>query len=1030
MVATSSRGFVSAPKKGKSNNADYAKALASRAGQNIIKLMETHYAMVRDFSAINDDGESNITTENHIHYHVYGDYRLMPSELIGPHFDAGYTGTDIVSLESATNGELVELLDIISSDYNTSPAVITRITRAGGANQFVPTSMMRFKTTDYTKDFREADLTAEGFLSQPRLFQHLSREGYSSRENLNPVPNWDDENNGCDKLNGFVNTQEQMGDFIRMSRKLPGLEARASRWSNNQLHSGTQATRFFLPSLGTILVSGSRIDGLKKYVAERLSFIEDQVTEALDDNKYNAVPEFHFVEYDEFIDNYGALLTANQERSIGNLDENIFCFFMEWAKSIISHPDYRAFLEVTLPQDLEARDIALIAAVGGTPAEYRYSGAQRDSRLINPIRPTKIIDEAVKATVNSEYRGIFQAAETFMNELMNTGRAELVAGTAVKLTSGGGLGQDVLNRSLGYLDPDDPDDEAILDEVDEDSTFYINEIRGNRYQLSIVVDGDTILFPRRADNGRADNREANWFARNHFEIFDEDKGENIDSETLSEEGFKGQVDPLHRIFMRIVMDCYMTFETYAAITTGNAQFKKSNKYVEPSQDPQMDRPWGRGGGGGGGGGGKKKKKGSPGFAEFVAELRAELALGQLATSYVSMRGDSSKVVDFYDQDLVGAEILWLSNSISDFNPNLVSSTPSNMRNILVQQAFIPPQNRTESYSTITREEIPYGLSEIRATEVRDPGGAVGARAMTLVRNLQRTRTIEQETELPPSFEPVKPTTIFLRLDSALLRDIFIEYVRQHNLWQTEVARRAVRKSKGKRDKNKNQNNNKKATSILPTMWTLTKQMSQEVLTLDGTKPHIVWNKLFDAVDNYRNNLNGQYPMIPEHWAQTFTVPNLRKDPELTGSTPNIEEQIALLTEYMQFLEGTYYESFSIIAELVTALDMARIEMISDLDILKRYFVERIHEDTKSMFLDRMFWNGYQKLIYIMRTFADIPPELRGEYTASRFDAEAVEQMQRQARQTGTQGGDYVYGAIEDQSPRQMREGQVARRPGF
>ena len=39
----------------------------------------------------------------------------------------------------------------------------------------------------------------------------------------------------------------------------------------------------------------------------------------------------------------------------------------------------------------------------------------------------------------------------------------------------------------------------------------------------------------------------------------------------------------------------------------------------------------------------------------------------------------------------------------------------------------------------------------------------------------------------------------------------------------------------------------------------------------------------------------QYPMIPEHWAQTFTVANLRKDPELTGESPNTEEQAALLS---------------------------------------------------------------------------------------------------------------------------------------
>ena len=93
-------------------------------------------------------------------------------------------------------------------------------------------------------------------------------------------------------------------------------------------------------------------------------------------------------------------------------------------------------------------------------------------------------------------------------------------------------------------------------------------------------------------------------------------------------------------------------------------------------------------------------------------------------------------------------------------------------------------------------------------------------------------------------------------------------------------------------------------------------------------------------------------------------------------------------------------------------------------------VERMHEDTSSKFLDRALWNGYQSLIYIMRTFADIPAELRGEYTASRFDEDAIGQMREQASQMGTQLREPVYGQVEDVSPRFMREGQVYRPPGF
>ena len=341
------------------------------------------------------------------------------------------------------------------------------------------------------------------------------------------------------------------------------------------------------------------------------------------------------------------------------------------------------------------------------------------------------------------------------------------------------------------------------------------------------------------------------------------------------------------------------------------------------------------------------------------------------------------------------------------------------RNQLIQQVYIPPQNATQLNHIGTSTYYDAGANQVVATTVTAP------------MNIKTEGDFAQE--VPYAYEPVKPTTIFLRMDSALLRDIFIEYVRQHNLFITEVARNAVRK-KGRNAKDK-AGSKRRAIKIrkhLPyslLCGCLPKQMATQVLLLDDQKPHILWNNLFNAVERYRSNQTMQYPMIPEHWAQTFTVANLRKDPELSGDSPNMEEQASLLAEYMQFLETTYYQSFGMIAEVVTGLDIARIEMITDLDVLKRYFVERLHEDTRSRFLDRASWNGYQSFIYIMRTFADIPPELRGEYTASRFDEKAIEQMQEQARDGNTTARASIWASRRRQS-KFMREGQVYRPPGF
>lgn len=1042
MGATKSQGFFSKPKrKGGDVSADLAKGLAVSAAESIGKFHETHYAMVRDFAEF-DEGRSLITAHDHVHYHVYGDYRLNLSELIGPDFDGG-SSVQSADLQTAIGPELTGLLDTIASEYHTVPTTISKMVQTGrGSPQYLPVPMLRFKVANYKDDVTRGtaietdEVDGRRFLQVPRLHSHLVSEGHSSRANLGLD---EADTNGCDELQGFIQAGAETGDFVRLGRSRLDIEPRLSRWSNNQLHSGTQATRFFLPSLGTILVSSERIDGLKEYVGGRIEYMEEQVTEGLDDNKYNLLPEFHYhsvanlnARYAGGINPSGpatapitglnALISQPRDRLDG--DNDYIAFFLDWAKAIITHPDYRHYLEITLSEDLNGENENIITSLGGVLPEPRFvgapgGGALRNTSIATPILPKKIMAIAALATFRTESDefddNMFEAGKYFMNQLMNEGRADIVMGTAVKLTN---AGKARLRGSLNQLDEDDEDDGGdaeILDDIDEDDTFYINEVIDKRYQLSYTLsNGRTVLFPLTLGGIEMPHTipgpppRSVWFRREDFNVFDEDKNEELDEETILEEGYKGQVNRYHRVFLRIVMDCYMTIETYTAMLTGNIATKKANKFSRANQDPNMRALAARERGGGG----KKDKKGKgkdkPGCAEKLAELRTELALGQLVGTYLTTRGDYSRLQNFYNQDLTGAEILWLSNSISDFSPNLVSATPSLNRNQLVQQVYIPPQNATQ-YTTGTSTYY----DATTGTEVARQDSA---------------------TETPYAYDPVKPTTIFLRLDSALLRDILIEYVRQHNLFITEVARTAVRKKgkkrQGKGGNQKKGNQNKKASSVLPTMWMLTKQMATQILMLDDAKPHVMWNNLFDAVERYRTRQSMQYPMIPEHWAQTFTVANLRKDPELTGDSPNTEEQAALLSEYMQFLESVYFQDFGMIAEIATGLDIARIEMISDLDVLKRYFVERLHEDTRSRFLDRALWNGYQSLLYIMRTFADIPPELRGEYTASRFDEDAISQMRVQSNQMGTQLREPVYGQVEDVSPRFMREGQVYRPPGF
>ena len=297
MGATKSQGFYSKPKrKGGDVSVDLAKGLAVSAADSIGKFHETHYAMVRDFSEF-EEGRSLVTTHDHVHYHVYGDYRLNLSELIGPNFDV--VSVQAADLRTARGPELTGILDTIASEYHTVPTTISRMVQEGRGNaQYQPVPMLRFKVANYKDDVTRGtaietdEVAGRRFLQVPRLHSHLVSEGHSSRANLGVD---EEDTNGCDKLQGFIQAGSESGDFVRLGRTrldIGTLDYPDGLTINCILEPKQQ--RFFLPSLGTILVSAERLDGLKDYVGARIEYMEEEVTEGLDDNKYNLLPEFHY----------------------------------------------------------------------------------------------------------------------------------------------------------------------------------------------------------------------------------------------------------------------------------------------------------------------------------------------------------------------------------------------------------------------------------------------------------------------------------------------------------------------------------------------------------------------------------------------------------------------------------------------------------------------------------------------------------------------------------------------------------------
>ncbi len=950
-MAIKSQAHVAAPKGGDINA---AKQKALQAAKNLEEYLLVHYTMLRDYAGVSQtDDRSQLSFDDIVHYHVYGDYRLLVSQVLGPHIDPDeFPEFSADDLMRADQDELAQYIQDIEAHYNTTETVMSPLVATRGGQFFRTVPIMRFKTTQYGG---EAPLPDEN--RQNRLVNRLSNET-------------------LDQLNGFFgfNFDDSLGDFVKQQRQITEIAPRMSHWANKQLHAGTQATRFFLPSLGTMLVSGD-LTKLSGYVGNRLDFIVDEIVDELPQQRYDYLYQFHHRETNELQAEYGPIMNNNNiARDLDNEGiETAPRLFYEWARHICAHPDYQIYLEQTINTDVLApNEQAIIDACGGQQINRRNSDPEANLRL---ILPSAIFRIAKNATQRDD---MFKAGEYFIKELLNAGREAIGVGTPVKLNDETGRRFQGLVDNLDIGPDDDQDTElmGLQEEFDPDDTFYIHNIEGDRYQVSRRYGGDyngEAIFPLHRDrSGQADDDVNTWLQRRHFNVFDEDANAEMSEDDMREKNIGGKIDNLHKVFMRIVMDVYMTFETYATLITNFVGYKKFSRFQGKNKEPRLRSPVG----GGGGSGGSSKPIG-----EFLVEQRLEITLGQLATQYASMRTGTQNMEKFYSQDLLGAEVQWLSSSISQFSPTLTTANVPAKGNVLVQEMYIPPA----------------GLQE------------------------------GQEYQL----ERVKPEVIFLKLDSALLRDIFIEYVTQQNAYVAATARQAGKKKKknrkGQGGKNKNQSNKK----ILPTMWMLVKQQALSIASTENLKPHIMWNLLLDTVDKYRSELTMQYPLVPEHWATTFTVANLRKDPEVYGETVNEEEQRELLIDYMNFLETTYFNSYTFLGRLSAALDKIRINMISDIPTLQRYFVERLHQDSKAKILGRRYFPAYQRLLYIMRSFADIPANVRGEYSAMVFDEEAKEMMRQQMRgPRGSQSGEPIVAAITDISPRQIRPEQVVRRPGL
>ena len=155
-MAIKSLGHVTAPKGG--GNIGQAKQNAVDAAKSLEEYLLVHYTMLRDYAGVNaENGRSEINLHDIVHYHVYGDYRLLMSEVLGPHIDAFPPPLSGDELERANNEDLRTYISQIEAHYNTTQSVMSPMIAGTPDNRFRTVPLMRFKTTRYGDNTNEVN---------------------------------------------------------------------------------------------------------------------------------------------------------------------------------------------------------------------------------------------------------------------------------------------------------------------------------------------------------------------------------------------------------------------------------------------------------------------------------------------------------------------------------------------------------------------------------------------------------------------------------------------------------------------------------------------------------------------------------------------------------------------------------------------------------------------------------------------------------------------------------------------------------
>ncbi|MBD62601.1 MAG: hypothetical protein CMD68_00770 [Gammaproteobacteria bacterium] len=736
------------------------------------------------------------------------------------------------------------------------------------------------------------------------------------------------------------------------------LDVGTSRFFNDLINRNDPGSLFFLPSIGTAIMSLIAYTrgwptSLRKYFVGnqnnqsggRIPELFDKLTNNIneDDNKKLKIgnrelaraPWFEVGDISQFDEVINSAYAGNDYPP---LPQQANLFFLSWAQSIIDSPE---IMELTnnIPNTLDiVRNVCQCAVratfstrkIGmnfdeennmsfDTPADAELPSGYSEPSDMNIYGATdeflRFLDataDVVGATVDpweGKYVRLNDNTEWYDN-VFTQHRRPFGANTPFDITD------DVMTWLPFDGETDDEgnvsweaDGEWLIDRAEKDDTGKKTGgyfLRQSGYELLFPDDGDhTDSIP--IGLGAETIYELPFSIRPTVNEGDEIKdlflqdGDEDEEETVTVTA--GDYNASLAILSRIVLDRYFEMEAYLNLVLNSTKIS-FNRFSKEFNDGNADynknltpsNEFHTTGG-----------KGKTQLAVFLAEQRASIMSGVYA-SYVALTKDTG-FKKLFESELKELEVQWYTNTIAE---RLLAAV------------------REESQET--------ALAQLRAEPV--PGTA-------------------------EAIQLAVPRTILRRLDVPTLRLIMSEYFQS---FYQEVAQMAEihdnrPKKKGKKGKKKQ--------LLVDKMWDTVEATLVAVMSLEGVRPHAIWSQVFSEVEQARREQGAGAPILPPSWAGSVFREELTRDPKLIGQTPNIERNATLFRNYVGFLRSAFNKDYTLIANLLTAIQTVSTRQIRDIDELRRFFEQRLKSDEKYRVKDQAV-GAYRRFIYICRGILTMP----------------------------------------------------------